>query len=62
MAVTGDPDRRLDDATVAAKGRRLLTPLMGEARARETVEAAMSGLTSHSHCERLVSTFAAAVA
>ena len=62
MAVTGDPDRRLDDATVAAKGRRLLTPLMGEARARETVEAAMSGLTSRSHCERLVSTFAAAVA
>ena len=62
MAVTGDPDRRLDDAAVAAKGSRLLTPLMGEARARETVEAAMSGLTSRSHCERLVSTFAAAVA
>ena len=62
MAVTGDPDRRLDDAAVAAKGRRLLTPLMGETRARETVETAMSGLTSRSHCERLVSTFAAAVA
>lgn len=61
MAVTGDPDRRLDDAAVIDKGRRLLTPLMGEAQASQTVDAAMAGLTSPSHCERLVAMFRAAM-
>lgn len=59
--VLGDPARRLDDAAVADKGRRVLAPLEGAARAEELTGLAARGLRDDASCESLAKTFAEAV-
>ena len=53
LSATGDPDRRLDDAAVAVKGKRILAPLFGDARASEMVEAAAGALDDAESCRRV---------
>ena len=61
ISVTGDPDRRLDDARLEDKASRILTPLVGAAQARTTIDAAMHGLENAALCKCLADKFVAGV-
>jgi 2-methylcitrate dehydratase PrpD len=61
MAVTGDPDKRLDDARIADKGRRILTPQVGAEKTADIVSAAMCALDDAGSCRRIAGMFTSAM-
>ncbi len=60
LSITGDPDRRLDDARTRDKGMRMLRPLVGDARAAEIAASAFSALDDPASCRRVATMFAEA--